>query len=382
MLVVDREAEAGGIPRHSDHTGYGMRDLRTVLRGPVYARRLVDRATDAGADLRTSTMITGWGEGLSCDATSPAGRLRIEPRAVLLATGARERPRSARLVPGDRPAGVLTTGELQNRVHLHHERVGERAVVVGAELVSWSAVLTLRDAGCRTVLMTTTHPQAEAYRALSLGGRTLLDGPLARSTRVTRVNGRERVTSVEIEHLPTGRRRTIACDTVVFTGDWIPDNELARAAGIAIDPASRAPIVDMALRTMRDGVFAAGNLVHPVDTADVASLDGAHVADAIRRWLDGDSVPAPMLRLRAAAPFHWVTPSVVRADGAAPARDRLLLWSDVSRALPVVEVRQGDAAWRRRITWPLAPGRMFRLPWSICDRVDPAGGDVTIGLAS
>ncbi|HEY1134248.1 MAG TPA: FAD-dependent oxidoreductase, partial [Nocardioides sp.] len=28
VLVLDREREAGGIPRHSDHTGYGMRDLR------------------------------------------------------------------------------------------------------------------------------------------------------------------------------------------------------------------------------------------------------------------------------------------------------------------------------------------------------------------
>ena len=67
----------------------------------------------------------------------------------MLATGARERPRPARLIPGDRRAGVYTTGQLQNLVHLQHGEVGTRAVVVGAELVSWSAVLTLRQAGCR-----------------------------------------------------------------------------------------------------------------------------------------------------------------------------------------------------------------------------------------
>ena len=38
-----------------------------------------------------------------------------------------------------------------------------------------------------------------------------------------------------------------------------------------------------ALRTSRAGVFAAGNVVHPVDTADVAALDGRHVADHVRR---------------------------------------------------------------------------------------------------
>ena len=38
VLVVDREAEAGGIPRHSAHTGYGLRDLHRVMTGPGYAR--------------------------------------------------------------------------------------------------------------------------------------------------------------------------------------------------------------------------------------------------------------------------------------------------------------------------------------------------------
>ena len=28
VLVIEREAETGGIPRHSDHLGYGIRDLK------------------------------------------------------------------------------------------------------------------------------------------------------------------------------------------------------------------------------------------------------------------------------------------------------------------------------------------------------------------
>ena len=40
VTVIEREREAGGIPRHSDHTGFGLRDLRTVLSGPRYAAAL------------------------------------------------------------------------------------------------------------------------------------------------------------------------------------------------------------------------------------------------------------------------------------------------------------------------------------------------------
>jgi thioredoxin reductase len=266
VLVLEREAQTGGIPRHSHHAGFGVRDLHRFLTGPQYARRLHGRAWAAGARILTSATVTGWdGDGAAL-VTTPRGLLRIRASAVLLATGARERPRPARLIPGDRPAGVYTTGQLQNLVHQQDRCPGRTAVVVGAELVSWSAVLTLRSAGCRTILITTRHPVPESYRVLDLAGRLALRTPVAVRTSVRRILGQGRVRAVELEDLDTGRRWIVECDTVVLTGDWIPDHELARSAGLTIDPGSRAPLVDTALRTSRPGVFAAGNLVHPVDT--------------------------------------------------------------------------------------------------------------------
>lgn len=77
----------------------------------------------------------------------PAGIKHLRATAILLATGCRERPAAARLIPGDRPLGVFTTGSLQRFVYEHGQAVGKRAVVVGGELVSLSALLTLRHAG-------------------------------------------------------------------------------------------------------------------------------------------------------------------------------------------------------------------------------------------
>jgi flavin-dependent dehydrogenase len=99
VVVLEREAEPGGIPRHADHQGFGARDLRRVLRGPDYARELAARARAAGAEIRTETMATGWAAGGGLEVTGPGGRETLAPRAVVLATGCRERPRAARLVP-------------------------------------------------------------------------------------------------------------------------------------------------------------------------------------------------------------------------------------------------------------------------------------------
>ncbi|MBK9740779.1 MAG: FAD-dependent oxidoreductase [Actinobacteria bacterium] len=384
VVVLEREAEAGGIPRITHHTGYGLRDLHRMMTGPAYAERLVQGAVDAGADLRIGAMVTDWSGDRSVMVTSPEGRWRLSAQAIVLATGARERPRSARLVPGDRPAGVLTTGMLQDVVHggraVSGGSIGSRAVVVGAELVSWSAVLTLREAGCRAVLMTTEHERIEAPAALVWAGRSVPGLPVSRRTRVTRIMGRHRVEAVELTRLDTGQTRTFACDTVIFTGDWIPDSELARAGGLDMDPGHRGPVVDGALRTSAHGVFGAGNLLHPVDTADVAALDGRHVAGQVARFLEGGTGPQAATRVLPGAGFAWVSPGLLRpADP--PPRERLLLWATEHRSAPRVVVRQGDRVLRRRLVpWPASPGRVFRLPWSVLAGVHPEAGDVTIGL--
>jgi thioredoxin reductase len=392
ILVVDREDAAGGIPRHSNHLGYGIRDLHRFVSGPAYARSLVASAARAGVRIRTRAMVTGWADGDSgrlgrlgrlAELTTPEGRFLIDAQAVVLATGARERPRSARLVPGDRPHGIFTSGQLQNLVHLRHGIPGQRAVVVGAELVSWSVVMTLREAGCRTVLMTSIHRRPESYAAFTVVGRLALRTPVATRSRVINIIGRGRVSAVEVEDVDTGARRTVACDTVVFTGDWIPDNELARTAGISIDAGSLGPVVDASLRTSRPGLFAAGNLVHPVDTADVAALDGRHVAAHVGSWLDNSEPAGSAVRITATAPLRWISPGLLRVGDPVPARGRLIAWTTEPISRPVVTVTQrGASLATRRLPWPASPGRAFRIPFGLLGGVDPGAGDVTIGIHS
>ncbi|MFO8076150.1 MAG: FAD-dependent oxidoreductase [Egibacteraceae bacterium] len=382
VVVLEREAAAGGVPRHSAHTGYGLRDRRRALSGPAYAARLVEEADAAGAALRTEATVTGWAGPRSLTVTSPAGLEEIDAGAVVLATGARERPRPARLIAGDRPMGVVTTGLLQQIVHLHDRLSASRAVVVGAELVSWSAVLTLREAGCATVLMTSEHDVAETPAPLRWLGPRALGVPVAAHTRIARIIGRGRVEAVEVVDTRSGARRRVACDLVVLTGSWRAESELARTAGLQVGPAGGGPVVDTELRTSAPGVFAAGNLVHPVDTADVAALGGAHVAGAVRRWLEAPAPPPRGVALTAEAPLAWVAPMVLRPGDRPPPRRRLLAWSTEAR--PVAHVRllqDGREITRRRLPWAVSPGRVLRLPATLLDAVDLSGGPVRLTLA-
>lgn len=380
VLVVDREKEAGGIPRHADHPGYGIRDRKRFMSGPSYARALVREAEAAGATILTRTMVTGWEHEDTLVATSPRGRLLIRPDVFCFATGARERPRTARMIPGTRPGGILTTGQLQNLVHLNHEAVGTRAVVVGAELVSWSAVMTLRESGCQTVALVSQYPKGEAYGLFTGPGRLFFRTRVEVNSRVVSILGRERVSGVEVEHAH-GTREVIECDTVVFTGDWIPDNELLRMAGVELDPVSKSPVVDAAGLTSRPNVFAVGNLNHPVETADVVALEGEYVAARIVEWLDGRNWSGPALRISADDPIRWVSPSAYAPGGPDPARGRLVAWVDRLVPRPEVSVHQdGRLVASRRLWWPAAPGRAFRIPSGLLRGVTADGGEVRIGI--
>lgn len=385
VLVVDREPAAGGIPRHSWHTGYGVRDLHRVMTGPAYARRLAGLATASGADLLLSTTVTSLS---SCEAmlTSPRGRERVTARAVLLATGCRERPRSARLVPGDRPAGVLTTGELQQRVHLNGERFPGRAVVIGAEHVSFSAAVTLAHAGADVVALVTEHPRQQSYAAFRLGAALRWHVPVWTSAAIRRVSGRGELAGVEIADLVSGTVRLVPCQTLVFTADWIPDHELARSAGLDLDPGTRGPVVDTALRTSAPGVFAAGNLIHAAETADIAALSGRHAARQIAAAL---AVPWPAapgaasVPVRAEPPLTWLSPNAIPAASPAvgPPLGRFTLRSSEFRRLARLEVRQDG----RRLTLSrpvrLIPGRPVHLAARWLARVDPAAGPVLVTVA-
>jgi thioredoxin reductase len=381
VVVLDREERGGGIPRHCAHQGFGVRDLRRALSGPTYAKRYVELAERAGVDIRVETMVTGWSPDGSLEVTAPEGRESLRASAIILATGCRERPRHARLVPGSRPEGVLTTGLLQQLVELRSQRIGTRAVIVGAEHVSFSALLTLVHAGVKVAGMATELPRHQSLPGAALGAALRYRVPLWTRTALTEIRGLPRVEEVELRDLGTGRTRAVTCDTVVFTADWIPDHELSVTAGLELDPGTRGPQVDTALRTTRAGLFAAGNLLQGAEPADVAALSGRHAAVAVAGWLNQSDRWPKRVPIVCHPPLLWISPNAV-SGGEPPPRDRFALRSSAFLAGPKIEIRQHDRLiWTGRLRG-MVPGRSSSLPASWLVKVDPQGSTIDVQLGS
>ena len=354
VLVAEREPEPGGIPRLCGHIGFGLRDFYRVMTGPDYARKYRELAERAEIEVHANTTITGWEQDCQVSYTSPEGIGSIAAKSILLATGVRERPRSARLVPGHRPQGVFTTGSLQRFVFEQHLPVGKRAVIVGAEIVSLSVVTTLLHAGVKIVNMVTELPHHQLYLPLFLPAKILYADLLARTSiltnkRVTNILGQPRLEAIELTDLDSGTKEIVECDTVIFTGDWIPENELTRRGDIQTGRPPVGPQVDSYFRTSQTGIFAAGNLLRGVETADWSALEGRRAAHFIARYLENAEWSASRLELQPEQPIAWVCPNIL-SEGV-PAQG-FRYWSNEFRRNATLQVRQGSRVLcEKKISW-------------------------------
>ncbi len=286
VRVLERNPHPGGLPRFCAHPGWGVWDMRRFYTGPRYAAELTRRA--AGADILINTTVTALEPNGHVRISTPGGVEVLQSHVVLLATGIREQPRGARLVSGTRPWGVTTTGAFQEMAQAGQTPF-RRPVVIGSELVAFSALLTARHAGIRPVAMLEPGPRILARRPGGLIAQAVFGVPVRTRTRLLEIRGMERVEAVLVER--DGAREELPCDGVIFSGQFIPEAWLARSGGLEIDPATAGPVIDNFFRCSDPAYFATGNLLRPVEHAGFAALEGARAAEQILRALRGELPP-------------------------------------------------------------------------------------------
>lgn len=322
VLVLDREATAGGIPRHCGHYPFGLREFRRLMKGPDYARALVKRALAAGVQIACNTTVIRALPGPKLQVSSPEGLSELSAKRVILATGTRESSRAERLIGGEKPGGILPTGALQGMVYLERKRPFLRPVILGTELVSFSALMTCAHAGIRPVAMIEPNSQVSARWPSAIYPK-LKGIPLHLSTRIVAIEGRERVERVVIEG-PSGRQE-IEADGVILSGAFRSEATLLFGSHLQRDVLTGGPVIDSHGRCSDPDYFAAGNLLRPVETAGWCWAEGAAISAAILRDLAGDlpHTTGTKVELKGEA-LAWALPQVL-ASGHAAAHGQLQL---------------------------------------------------------
>ena len=295
VLVVERDDAPGGVLQQCIHSGFGLHRFKEELTGPEYAYRYVAMAQERHIPVVCGTMvldIKSQSNGLTLVTTiSPRGGLKMyKVRSVVLAMGCRERPRGAIMTPGTRPAGVYTAGTAQRLINMDGIMPGHKVVILGSGDIGLIMARRLTFSGAKVLACVEIMGKSSGLMRNVVQCLDDYDIPLLLSHTVTDVEGGDHVTGVKVAKVDEALRPIpgteihFDCDTLVLSCGLIPETELAKKAGVAIDKTTRGPKVDAEMATNVPGIFAGGNVVKVYDLVDWVSRDSAIAGVSAARY--------------------------------------------------------------------------------------------------
>lgn len=367
VVVLDREPQPGGLPAQCEHAGFGLWTFKRLLRGREFAARLIQRVERARVKVQTNTTVLSISDAREVLAVSPSGLVRYRARVLVLATGCRELPRSTLTVAGSRPSGIFNTGVAQRLHTFLHSAPGREAVIIGSDDMSLMAAQSLVELGVRVRAVLEERPYRQGYMGLEWLTLRTRRIPLLLHHRVLEIQGGDRVTGIVADPLDAsgasrGKPFHIPCDTIIFSGEFVPETVLARQTKVSFDPHTLGPRIDQNFQTDVPGIFACGNLVHAADAADHALEDGEETARGVLEFLRAERAGTESIQ------------PIVAGDGVYAIIPQFLRWHDSSRAPVRLAVRvshamygvrmraeTGQRAWGRGYTLAAKPHRSVYL---------------------
>ena len=295
VLILERDNALGGILQQCIHPGFGLTRFGQELTGPEYYSRFTCDVEALGVEVLLNTMVLEVNHDaneITC-INSKLGITTVKAGAIVLAMGCRERTRAAISVPGTRPAGLYTAGSAQRLINRQNIMVGKEVVILGSGDIGMIMArrLTLEGAKVKMVV-----ELADYLAGLTRNRVQCLDDfgiELKLSHTITRILGDRRVTGVCIAPVDEKKQPILEkefqvdCDTVLFSVGLLPENELTRKAGIAIDPITNGPAVNQYMQTSAPSVFACGNVVHVNDLVDNVSAESERAGQYAAQYAMG-----------------------------------------------------------------------------------------------
>ena len=280
VLVLERDSQAGGILNQCIHDGFGLIRYKKTLAGPEYAARAIREALDCGVQIKCNTMVVDMTAGRQVTAVGQDGLHTYEAGAVVLATGCRERTRGAVMIPGTRPAGVFTAGVVQNFVNIRNVMIGKRIVILGSGDIGLIMARRLTLEGAKVLAVVELMQNSGGLQRNIQQCLYDFDIPLYTGHTVSNIFGKRNLSAVEISRVDEnlkpipGSGWTVECDALVLSVGLIPENEVAKSAGVKLDPRSNGTVTDAYMQTSAPGIFSCGNSHAVMDLVDFVSAQG------------------------------------------------------------------------------------------------------------
>ena len=294
VVLIEKDAELGGVLNQCIHNGFGLTTFKEQLSGPSFAERYEDQVVEAGVEVKLNTMVTHMSRDKVIEyVNQEEGYQKLQADIIILSVGCYERSRGALAISGDRPTGVYTAGQAQRYLNIDGYMVGKNVFILGSGDIGLIMARRMSLEGAKVLGVAELMPYSNG---LPRNMKQCLDDfgiPLYLSHTVTNVYGEDRLEKIELAKVDEdrnpipGSEMYFDVDTLLLSVGLIPENSLAEEAGIDMDMSTRGPIVDENYMTSVPGIFACGNGLHVHDLADFVTKQAGEAALGALRYLNG-----------------------------------------------------------------------------------------------
>jgi NADPH-dependent 2,4-dienoyl-CoA reductase/sulfur reductase-like enzyme len=284
ILLLERDQYLGGILNQCVHTGFGINYFKEILTGPEYADRFIKKIKNIpNIELSLKSIVVQLTDDKTVTFLKPGKLETVMAKAIVMATGCREKTREMVHIQGTRPAGIFSAGLAQKLINIEGLLPGREVVIVGSGDIGliMARRFILEGAKVKAII----EIQKESRGLLRNMAQCVedFDVPVYFNHKISRIYGKDRVEKVSVVKVDgnlneiAGTLFEIKCDTILMSVGLIPENELIEMAGVRIE----------GNKTSAPGIFVCGNSFKIYDVVDSATKDsmlaGKLAADYILR---------------------------------------------------------------------------------------------------
>ncbi len=323
VLILERDGLLGGILNQCIHNGFGLHTFKEELTGPEYAARYIAMVEEEKIPYKLNTMVIDISKDKEVTIINREdGLTTIKAKAIILAMGCRERPRGALNIPGYRPAGIYSAGTAQRLMNIEGYSVGKEVVILGSGDIGLIMARRMTLEGAKVKVVAELMPYSGGLKRNIVQCLDDYGIPLKLSHTVVDIQGKERVTGITLAEVDENRKpipgteEFYSCDTLLLSVGLIPENELTRGIGAAMNRVTSGPDVNDRLETSADGIFACGNVLHVHDLVDYvseeATLAGINAAAYVKN--EGEAAEGHTVELKAVNGVRYTVPQTLDVD--------------------------------------------------------------------
>ena len=293
ILILEREDYLGGILVQCIHYGFNDGNSLMKVTGPELAQSYVDKLAANNIEYKLNTMVLDLNSSKVITAVNPEeGIVEYKGKAIILATGCREKYNGNINVPMNKYAGVYTVGSAHKFINFQGYLPGKNVVILGTSDLSFIVARRLIIEGAKIKAIIERQPNIHSHRNNILEIIEDFNLKVKVGYSISEVFGTERITGIKIAAVDENGRfienteENIECDCLLLSVGWMPENDLPVKAGIKLSKIIGGPEVKDTFETSLPGVFACGNLIHTYSWAEDVAKEGYEVGNSASNYLE------------------------------------------------------------------------------------------------